>query len=87
MVDVKELEVHQKMVSLFGSDVLEDSVLQSVQVLQEQLARLLVERAEITQLVHQALVVVVEAHDANRQLTSLCVARDALIQVKLLTGT
>lgn len=87
MVDVENLEVHQKMVSLFAPEVLEDSVRQSVQALQDNVALLLAERAEITRLVHQALGVVVDAHDANRHLPVLREARDLLCQIKILTGT
>lgn len=87
MVDLEDLQVHQKMVALFAPEVLEDYALRSVQALQDNVALLLAERAEITRLVHQALGVVVDAHDANRHLPVLREARDLLCQVKSLTGT
>jgi hypothetical protein len=87
MVDLQDLEMHKKMVAMFGPEVLDDYTRRSVQALQDNLAALLAERVEITNLVHQALCVVVDTHDENRHLPVLREARDLLLQVKILTGT
>lgn len=87
MVDLQDLEMHQKMVAIFAPEVLEDYTRQSVQALQDNVALLLSERAQITDLVSSALMELSDLFCETPPLPGVKAAVYALIEIKKLTGT
>lgn len=87
MVDLENIELHRKMLSMFAPDVLKDSVLESAQALEKSVGQLIEERRQMTDLVSIALQDLSDLFCETPPPAGVKAAVYTLIEIKKLTST